>query len=404
MDRNYRAHLQTAAYLALGVAAVLVGWAGPTDLPWWQWLPGDPQPWWHVVTLGAMGAAMLLKVQRPTFALLLGGLCVLMDLSFGFSVGILICLTDLIYNHGIRAPADRAKASERLLGGVVLLLAGGAVLIDSLFTAVNVGLLALAVLMVPAWWAGEVRRGYPSFVEDRIRQRLEQEQHAEVVAQQERRRRSAVDRERRRMARELHDVVSSHVASIALTSGAVLNAEPDAERDRRALRTIRETSLSAMDELRQMVQVLRGQGQDDDDATGLLTETTWDQVLQRARNGGLDVDVHGHPPADLTPTERGVVLRILQEALTNAHRHGANTAEVRLRATPRKLELTVDSPPREDAEEPTVTGSGTGIIAMQERARSLNGTVTARAHQGLWRVQAEIPLARTSQTPQKDSE
>lgn len=394
MPSNYRAHLQTAAYLGLGMVAVLAGWAGPTDLPWWEHLPVTPQTWWHLVTLAAMGTVMLLKVQRPTLALLLGAACVAADLSFGFNAGILICLTDLIYSHGVRAPARRAKAAERVLGVVVILVTAAAVLFNTLLTGISMLLLATAVLMVPLWWAAEVRRGYPAFVEDQIRQRLEEERHRELLAEQQRRRSAAIDSERRRMARELHDVVSSQVASIALTSGAVLNADPDHERDRRALQTIRGTSVETMDQLRQMVQMLRSQGQEDDAAAELLTAVTWEQVLAQAHRQGLELEVRGAPPSQLGPAVQSVLLRILQESLTNAARHGAGTAEVWLRTGRRKLVLTVESALDEEEREAVVEGTGTGLIAMEERAQSIGGSVSAGEHRGRWRVQAQLPLGR----------
>lgn len=55
VHRNHRAHLQSAAYLALGAVAVLAGWAGPTGMPWWAALGLEPNDWWHLVTLTAMG-------------------------------------------------------------------------------------------------------------------------------------------------------------------------------------------------------------------------------------------------------------------------------------------------------------------------------------------------------------
>ncbi|NLS09736.1 response regulator [Nesterenkonia sp. MY13] len=90
------------------------------------------------------------------------------------------------------------------------------------------------------------------------------------------------------MARELHDVVSSQVASIALTSGAVLNTEPDAERDRAALKTIRVTSVEALEELRQMVQVLRSADADEQAAVQQVRALEPDVVLMDARMPGTD--------------------------------------------------------------------------------------------------------------------
>ncbi len=373
---------------------MLAGWAGPTDLPWWDHLPWQPQTWWHLITLAAMGAVMLLKVHRPTLALLLGGVCVAADFSFGISIGLLLCLTDLIYNHGIRAGAGQNRVAQTTLTWLVAALTLTAAVMGTAQSVINVLLLSIAVLMVPLWWAAEVRRGYPAFVEDRVRQRLEQERHAELLAEQERRRVAAVEQERRRMARELHDVVSSQVASIALTSGAVLNSDPDPERDRRALQTIRETSVSAMGQLRQMVQILRSQGQENNDAAAeLLTATTWEQVLTQARGQGLEVESHGEPPQDLDLAVRTVLLRILQEALTNAYRHGAGPAVVRLRTVRRHLVLTVESGLRSQDVTPEVEGTGTGLIAMEERAQSIGGRVSAGEDQGRWRIQAELPLS-----------
>lgn len=313
------------------MVAVFAGWAGPTGLPWWETLGLEPSEWWHLITLTAMGGAMMCKVERPTLALVMGGVCVAADLSFGLSLGVLICLTDLIYNHGIRAPAHRVKVAERILSVSVLALVVVAAVFDTPRAALNMLLLGTAILMVPLWWATEVRRGYPAFVEDQVRRHLEEERHSELLAQQKRSRTSAVEAERRHMARELHDVVSSQVASIALTSAAVLNSAPDSVRDRNALSTIRVTSVNAMEELRHMVQVLRNQngGEDDDTSAELLTDTSWEQVVGQARRQGLEVDLQGEPPEDFGPAVQAVLLRILHESLTNALRHGTGPALVR---------------------------------------------------------------------------
>lgn len=336
---------------------------------------------------------MALKVQRPTAALILGCACVAADLSFGLSLGVLICLTDLIYSHGIRAPAHRVKTAERVLGAMVVVLVVAAAVFDTPRAALNMLLLATAILMVPMWWAVEVRRGYPAFVEDQVRQRIEEERHGELIAEQRRKQASAVEAERRHMARELHDVVSSHVASIALTSGAVLNSAPDPVRERDALETIRATSVTAMDELRRMVHVLRSpSGENDDAALGLLTDATWDQVLADARRQGLSTDVDGQPPADVDASVRSVLLRTLRESLTNARRHGGGTATVQVHSARSQLELTVESDLRDTADLSSAQGTGTGILAMRERVHSINGTLSAGECRGRWKVHAVLPL------------
>lgn len=383
-------HLHSAGYLGLALVTILAGWAGPTGMPWWQSLGAEPAAWWHFLTLAAMAGALLMKLHHPTFALIWGGLCVAADLSFGFNIGLLVCLTDLIYNHGIRAPARQVRVANMVLIGIVAAAVLAVAVIGTGGDIISILLVATAVLLVPCWWSAEVRRGYPAFVEDQVRQRLEQERHAELLAQQERRRASAVEAERRRMAYELHDVISAQVSAIALTSGAVLNAEPDVQRDREVLRTIRTTSLTALEDLGQMVRMLRSTGHDDD-AAELLTETTWGQVLTQAQERGLEVSVNGTLPEELPAAVRAVLLRILQESLSNAYRHGAGTAQVRLRARFRHLELEVESPRSQQAVASAETGTGSGLAVMEERAKSIGGQLRVEDGPELWTVRAQLP-------------
>lgn len=350
--------------------------------------------WWHLFTLAAMSVPLLIKLRHPGLALVGGAVCVAADLSFGFNIGLLICLTDLIYNHGIRAPAHQTRVVNRILIGVAAAVTFAVAAADTGQSAISTLLLCTAVLLVPCWWAVEVRRGYPAFVEDQVRQRLEQERHAELLAQQERRRAAGIEAERRRMARELHDVVSAQVSAIALTSGGVLNAEADPRRDRQALQTIRTTSLTALEDLREMVQMLRATSSEDDDAASdLLTETTWEQVLQQARGRGLQLAVSGTLPEGVTTSVQSVLLRILQESLSNAHRHGAGSAEVRLQNTAGQLELCVTSPLPKEPALAARTGTGQGLAVMQERASSVAGRLEAGEHAGGWRVRATAPVS-----------
>lgn len=398
MNPHRRAHIQSAAYLVLGAGAVATDWVMPPATPWWQQLGLEPNIWWQWAALAVMAGALLLKVRRPTSALVLGGLIIAGATTIGLSLGLLVCLTDLIYSHGIRAAPRRAKIGERTLVGTTSALVIITAVTADVGAVLNMLVLSAAVLLVPAWWAREVRRGYPAFVEDRVRQRLAEERHADLLADQEARRAQALESERRRMARELHDVVSSQVASIALTSGAVLNAEPETERDRRALQTIRTTSVEALDELRQMVTMLRSQGIDDD-AADLLTDTTWEEVLARAEAQDLDLEVHGSPPDGLPEAVRGVLLRILQESLTNARRHGDGTARVGLSSARGQLMLRVDSglgaAHRPDPE----PGGGTGLSVMEERARAVGGSVRTGEESGQWQVAAELPCPEVKHEP-----
>ena len=91
-----------------------------------------------------------------------------------------------------------------------------------------------------------------------------------------------------------------------------------------------------------------------------------------------------------TNVDRGAY-RILQEALTNAARHGNGSAEVLVSFQPAALELTVINPigvptNRQD-------GAGHGVVGMRERADLLGGSLDAAAQAGRFRVHAWLPVA-----------
>lgn len=407
-----RTHLQSMLTLGLALLILAVGWADVADFPWWDAVDVEPQLWWHLGPLLAMAATLLLRVRRPVLSLVLGLGLVLVDLAIGLNLGILLCLSDLVYSLGIRAPRRTVRTAGAsflacILGAAILFFLTGADARSSVSLALGIA----AVLLVPLWWATEVRRGVPLWQEADARDQLNAERHPALLRAQTRQRRQAVEEERRRMAQELHDVISSQVSAIALTSGAVLNAEADRERDRGALQTIRETSVDALEQLREMVQLLRGgSGHGRTAHAQKLTSledgampgskpsesTTWQDVLNRAASHGLQITVQGHLPASLSPTNRQVLLRVLQESLTNVLKHGDGAAEVRVSSRGRRLRLTVTSPGTPPAGTPEVNlGAGTGLLTMRERVLQAGGRFRAgphpRDHSG-WRVQAEIPI------------
>jgi signal transduction histidine kinase len=115
-----------------------------------------------------------------------------------------------------------------------------------------------------------------------------------------------------------------------------------------------------------------------------------EELVARHRDAGLDVSLsfEGERRALPQNVDRGAY-RILQEALTNAARHGAGEAEVRLRFEPDALELSVANPL---ADAPAGRGNGHGVIGMRERADLLGGVLEATAQDGRYSVTARLPL------------
>lgn len=395
LPRMGRLHLQQIASLGLALLFIVMGWAGVADFSWWQRFGVTPQPWWHLIPLVLMAGVLLLRIRRPLLALLLGVLCVAVDFTIGLNLGMLLCLSDLIYSFALRASPRTVSIMSATLAALSLTPLLLVALPDvDLATAVMATLTAMAVLIMPMWWASEVRRGHPLWQEPDTRASLEAERHATLLRSQAAKRREAIEAERRQMARELHDVVSSQVSAIALTSGAVLHAPADAKRDRQALETIRRTSVDALDQLSAMVRLLRGSSLGYEE---LLDEASWQGIIDQARAHGLEVHADGELPSDLPPRLRHVVLRVLQESLTNALKHGRGSAHISTRHG-RQLMLTVQSPLAEDsgAAPSPALGSGTGLIAMRERVELAEGTFTAgkhRADSGVanWVVRVTLP-------------
>jgi signal transduction histidine kinase len=90
----------------------------------------------------------------------------------------------------------------------------------------------------------------------------------------------------------------------------------------------------------------------------------------------------------LSPGLDQAAYRILQEAVTNAARHGAGSAVVEIGFGPTSLELTVTNPTGPGS---STGADGHGIVGMRERAALLGGSLQAGASDGRFRVQASLP-------------
>jgi signal transduction histidine kinase len=216
---------------------------------------------------------------------------------------------------------------------------------------------------------------------------------AERTREEEARRRVA--QERLRIARDLHDVVAHTLTTINVQAGVAAHLL-DRERGhvRTALATIEGASHDALDELRAIVGVLRaGEG----DGAPLAPTPTIDaigELVERARAGGLEVsvEVRGARPDRLPDAVQLAAYRIVQESLTNVHRHavGAPT-RVGLTFEEQRLLVTV-----ENGAGPTNGGGGlgVGIIGMRERAAAIGGALSAGPSPEGFRVAAELPYRR----------
>ncbi|MFD6415586.1 sensor histidine kinase [Streptomyces sp. NPDC060194] len=256
-----------------------------------------------------------------------------------------------------------------------------------------------AVLAVPfalAWVLGDsmrTRRAYFAQLEERA-DRLEKEREAQSKL--------AVQAERARIARELHDVVAHNVSVMVVQAdGAayVLDAAPD--QARKALETISGTGRQALAEMRRLLGVLRtGEHQESGEYVPQPDVEQIEDLVVQVRESGLPVDFKVEGTARALPS--GVELtayRIVQEALTNTRKHGGPEAgaSVRLVYFDDGLGLLIEDDGRGAAhelyEDGGADGRGHGLIGMRERVGMVGGTLDAGPRPGGgFRISALLPL------------
>jgi signal transduction histidine kinase len=168
---------------------------------------------------------------------------------------------------------------------------------------------------------------------------------------------------------------------------ARLLRERDPERSQAALETIEEVARQTVGEIDALVRTLREDGNGSVDAhPGLAALDTL--VAQHRLAGQAIKVVREGDRRPLAPTTDQAAYRILQEALTNAARHGSGRAEVRVRYAKDELELTVRNPVTPGA----APKDGHGLIGMRERAQLLGGSLSAGASGREFTVDAVLPI------------
>ncbi|WP_328294581.1 histidine kinase [Kineococcus sp. NBC_00420] len=198
-------------------------------------------------------------------------------------------------------------------------------------------------------------------------------------------------RERTRLAREMHDVVSHQVTLIVVHAGG-WEATAREEDVRQAAGVVRRLGVRTLEELRTMVTVLRLSGNED---LGLTPSPTLADLRDLVRDSEIEVVLEADlPPADRIglPPQRAVY-RVVQEALTNVRKHSPG-ARTRVCVQHDDVHVTVlveNGPPTLPAL--SLPGSGTGLVGLRERVEVLDGRFEAGpVPDGGFRVRAVVPL------------
>lgn len=299
----------------------------------------------------------------------------------------------LVYAPGVVVLAMFTLGTTRRRGWIISTGAGVAGL--TVLTALP-GELALPALrdyasglldLVP----GSLLAGYVVGLRDDLARAARAQARCREV-QQELATRRAIDEERSRIAREMHDVVAHRVSDIVLAVGVLdVTGAYDEKTVRGTLGRVRRSGQAALAELRDVLGLL-GPGHpaatDRTQAAGLgVPDLVADAV---AAGRPVELSVEGH--LDVLPVAvQRAVYRTVQESLTNAAKH-APGAQVRVRigceADGVHLEV-VNGPARARPFE--LPSAGYGLIGLEERVRLLGGSLSAGPHAGGFRVRAFLP-------------
>jgi len=290
--------------------------------------------------------------------------------------------------YGVAAGVGESRAGQRMALAVVVVMLtvhlAAVGLQQDAFPAAELGF--AVVLWGGVWLAGERSR----LRAERLKALEERALRAEREAERERR--LAAAEERMRIARDLHDS-AGHAINVILVHAGLgrLRTEHDAAGAREALETIEEVARETAGEIDQLVGVLR-----QDAASGEVEPppglAAVEELVARHRAAGLDVvaTIEGQRRPLPANVDRGAY-RILQEALTNAARHGNGSAEVLVTFETGALEVTVTNPI--GARSTRQNGAGHGVVGMRERADLLGGSLEAAPQAGRFRVHAWLPVA-----------
>lgn len=350
------------------------------DLLWSRQLWRLPGGFWSAASVGAVAAtALLWRHRRPVAVFVVISVTTAVAAGFlGEQYLPILPLPMALYFLAAGSPLPTAVAGLGAATAPLALLVARRISVEERPTAVAGYVVLYGLPAVLSWVAGW-RAGA----------------HERQVVVLERQRDEAIEQERRRLARELHDSVSHAVSVMVLQAAgarAVFGDHPD--QAAAALGHIEASGREAMGELRRMVGLLRaGDVVEPDVELHGLTEVG--ALVESVRNAGLNVELAVDGVAvRVDPSVDHTAYRIVQEALTNALKYGATDERVRVSIdwTTGLLVEVVNSGASEARPRDASLSSGYGLVGLHERVALVGGDFEAGAgHDHRFRVRARLP-------------
>lgn len=367
-----------------------------------------------LISLIVMSVAALYRRVGQPWVLVVAVLTLAADVLAGSLLMTILLFTDIVYAAALYSSPRVSRAIQPLaLAATVSVTVAGLLNLPSP-QSMQVAFFSALIILTPAMTGLVVRRHRDESAAERLRA----EQTA-LLAEMDRR--QAINAERARMARELHDVVAGHLSAIAVHSTAAQTLH-DREATTQALEVIRSNSVQGLAEMRRLIGLLRSSNPDEEyDQPAAAPKLSGLPALVEQANSSADglrftlQDGHRGDCPLPAPVELAAY-RLVQESLTNAVKHSA-LGEVSVALTreqagtepvtdPHQEDATDQSPPLHASDvlvitvsnplepgiEPRVPGSGAGLTGMRERVALLGGEFTAGPRQNHWLTHAVLPL------------
>jgi len=251
--------------------------------------------------------------------------------------------------------------------------------------------IAASYAALVGWGAqNQARHALVDSLEDRARQAEEDQAHRVAEARRA---------ERTKIAREMHDVLAHRLSLLAAYAGA-LEFRPDAppEELARAAGVIRDGAHQALEELREVIGVLRDDPDEKEPDRPQPTLSDLSLLLDEARAAGTPVRLDDRlADAATVPDVLGrTVYRVVQEGLTNVRKHAPGQEATVLLAGRRGRNLLVVvinriGPSAADGDAGRIPGSGSGLVGLRERVQLAGGRLETRSGHGRFRLWAVLP-------------
>lgn len=352
--------------------------------------------WWPLPLAFGCLAILFRRLNVPLFAALIAlsgvGLLVV-----GSACGFFLLFESvftLVLLGGPRISRMTEHAALVMTGLLVVLMY---FITGSAAISVTFGLVLGMTILMPAEWAGNVRKARDlaaSEAQTAIAVAEAAAAHAKVQAAEHE---MLLAEERTLMAREVHDVLSARLSAIALQSGAALASPDNTALASRVMEEIRSQSVSGIEELNAMIRMLyKGNSLA---PSGTISDM--DGLVETFTGTGLRVRFHNDLPSGgegLAVAVQAALYRALNESLINFSKHAPEgVLDLHLSLDGASVQFVASNPLpasiNSDAPSASSAGTGTGLRSMQARSGELGGVFRAGATGGLFTLRMLLPVS-----------